>query len=113
MSSIGYESSQEIANDIILNGGRYLEACMTGTKTSANLGALFILASGDEGVSSLFSITLSMCTGTAYAALAEVAALANRLKIDMTDVLALLRMRGICIQATSRKRKKHDKRRIF
>ncbi|GFQ77102.1 putative oxidoreductase GLYR1 homolog [Trichonephila clavata] len=119
MSSIGYESSQEIANDIILNGGRYLEACMTGTKTSANLGALFILASGDEGifqecltcfhaiadntyflsdeigVSSLFSITLSMCTGTAYAALAEVAALANRLKIDMTDVLALLRMRGI------------------
>ncbi|GFV27459.1 putative oxidoreductase GLYR1 [Trichonephila clavipes] len=47
MSTIGLESSLEIAAHINDRGDKYLEACMTGTRTSANLGELFILASGD------------------------------------------------------------------
>ncbi|GFU05754.1 putative oxidoreductase GLYR1 [Trichonephila clavipes] len=48
MSTIGYEQSIKIASDINDKGGRYLEACMLGT--SANLGKLSILASGDHYV---------------------------------------------------------------
>ncbi|GFU47477.1 putative oxidoreductase GLYR1 homolog [Trichonephila clavipes] len=119
MSTIGYESSLENASDINDKGGRYLEACMSGTKTSANLGRLFILASGDPyvfreckscfhaiaenasfvsstiGISSKLSTTLSMCIGTSYAALAEATALANRLNVNMDVVFTLLKIRGI------------------
>ncbi|GFS50398.1 putative oxidoreductase GLYR1 homolog [Trichonephila clavipes] len=118
MSTIGYKSSQENAIDINDRGGRYLEACMTGTKTSANLGTLFILASGDPyvfrecvscfhaiaentyfvsttiAISSMLSNTLSMCIGTSYAVLSEVTTLANLFNVNM-DVLELLQMRGI------------------
>ncbi|GFU44208.1 putative oxidoreductase GLYR1 homolog [Trichonephila clavipes] len=119
MSTIGYESSVEIASDINDKGGRYLEACMTGTRTAANLGKLFIVASGDRyvfeecascfhaiaenalfvsttiGISSKLSNTLSMCIGTGYAALAEATSLANRLNVNMDDILTLLQIRGI------------------
>ncbi|GFU61348.1 hypothetical protein TNCV_3544761 [Trichonephila clavipes] len=41
MSTIGLESSLEIAAHINDRGGKYLEACMTGTRTSANLGIIY------------------------------------------------------------------------
>ncbi|PRD17820.1 UNVERIFIED_CONTAM: oxidoreductase GLYR1-like protein [Trichonephila clavipes] len=122
MSTIGYESSREIASYINGKGGKYLEACMTGTKTTANMGELFILASGDPyvfkecescfyaiadyalfvgatiGISSMLSNTLSMCIGTSYALLAETTFLANLLNVNMDHFFALLQVRGIASQ---------------
>ncbi|GFU00068.1 oxidoreductase GLYR1-like protein [Trichonephila clavipes] len=110
---------------------------MTGTRTAANLGKLFIVASGDRyvfeecascfhaiaenalfvsttiGISSKLSNTLSMCIGTGYAALAEATSLANRFNVNMDDILTLLQIRGIAPIPLFSKWNKYDKKRIF
>ncbi|GFS75756.1 putative oxidoreductase GLYR1 homolog [Nephila pilipes] len=117
MSSIDFETSQEIGNDVILKGARYLEAPVTGTKNLAAMGSLLVLAAGDAllfrecvtcfhsfsdhayyisgnvGDGSKYNIALSMFTGTAYSAMAETLALGNQLKVNTGDFIELLRSR--------------------
>ncbi|GIX73358.1 putative oxidoreductase GLYR1 homolog [Caerostris extrusa] len=119
LTSIDYETSQDIAEAITIKGAKYLDGSVLGSKLVAEEGQLIILASGDfslfsncetcfhaitskayyvschVGQSSKFSIVISTLMGTVYAALSECMSLAERIKISQQDLLDILQVKGL------------------
>ncbi|GFT34227.1 putative oxidoreductase GLYR1 homolog [Nephila pilipes] len=118
MTSMDSESSQEIAEAITLQGGKYLEASIIGNIQHAKKGSLYIVASGDRtlfhnctscfsaisrrtcfigsevGASSNLGIVTRMLTGTFCAAIAESLAIVERVNISSKDFLDILKAKG-------------------
>ncbi|XP_037568758.1 putative oxidoreductase GLYR1 homolog isoform X2 [Dermacentor silvarum] len=115
MTSIDPDTSQDISEAIMLRGGRYLEAPVSGSKKPAEDGTLIILAAGDRslfndcatcfeaigrhafylgevGNGSKMSLILNMLLGTTLAGLAEAMALCDRAELSQKDLLEILEL---------------------
>lgn len=115
MTGVDPETSQDIAEQIISKGGRYLEAQIQGSKTQAEEGTLIILAAGerllfeecqtcfeaisrnsfylgDVGNATKMNLVLQMVSGVTLAAIAEGLALADRAGLQQKDVLEVLEL---------------------
>uniref|UniRef100_A0A023FTC7 Cytokine-like nuclear factor N-PAC n=1 Tax=Amblyomma parvum TaxID=251391 RepID=A0A023FTC7_AMBPA len=115
MTSIDPDTSQDISEAILLRGGRYLEAPVSGSKKPAEDGTLIILAAGDRslfndcascfeaigrhafylgevGNGSKMSLILNMLLGTTLAGLAEAMALCDRAELSQKDLLEILEL---------------------
>ncbi|KAH9373378.1 hypothetical protein HPB48_018431 [Haemaphysalis longicornis] len=126
MTSIDPETSQDISEAILLRGGRYLEAPVSGSKKPAEEGTLIILAAGNRSLfndcASCFeaigrhafylgevgngckmSLILSMLLGTTLAGLAEAMALCDRAELSQKDLLEILELGDLNSQLVSQK----------
>ncbi|XP_058449671.1 cytokine-like nuclear factor N-PAC [Malaya genurostris] len=115
MTGIDPETSQDIAEQIISKGGRYLEAQIQGSKNQAEEGTLIILAAGerllfeecqtcfeaisrnsfylgDVGNATKMNLVLQMISGVTLAGIAEGLALADRAGLQQKDVLEVLEL---------------------
>ncbi|XP_076321718.1 cytokine-like nuclear factor N-PAC isoform X1 [Tachypleus tridentatus] len=113
MTSVDPETSQDIAEAIQAQGGRYLEAPVLGSKKPAEEGMLIILAAGDKSVfddcttcfqamgkhafylgevgsGSKMNLIVNMILGTTLGALAEAMALADRAGLSQKDLMEIL-----------------------
>lgn len=115
MTGVDPETSQDIAEQIISKGGRYLEAQIQGSKNQAEEGTLIILAAGerllfeecqtcfeaisrnsfylgDVGNATKMNLVLQMIHGVTLAGIAEGLALADRAGLQQKDVLEVLEL---------------------
>ncbi|XP_058818010.1 cytokine-like nuclear factor N-PAC isoform X2 [Topomyia yanbarensis] len=115
MTGVDPETSQDIAEQIISKGGRYLEAQIQGSKNQAEEGTLIILAAGerllfeecqtcfeaisrnsfylgDVGNATKMNLVLQMISGVTLAGIAEGLALADRAGLQQKDVLEVLEL---------------------
>lgn len=115
MTSVDPETSQDIAEQIISKGGRYLEAQIQGSKNQAEEGTLIILAAGDRqlfeecqtcfeaisrysfylcdvGNATKMNLVLQMISGVTLAGIAEALALADRAGLQQKEVLEVLEL---------------------
>ncbi|XP_065090127.1 cytokine-like nuclear factor N-PAC isoform X3 [Ochlerotatus camptorhynchus] len=115
MTGVDPETSQDIAEQIISKGGRYLEAQIQGSKNQAEEGTLIILAAGerllfeecqtcfeaisrnsfylgDVGNATKMNLVLQMISGVMLAGIAEGLALADRAGLQQKDVLEVLEL---------------------
>ncbi|KAM7283585.1 putative oxidoreductase GLYR1 homolog isoform X1 [Ixodes scapularis] len=115
MTSIDPDTSQDISEAILLRGGRYLEAPVSGSKKPAEDGTLIILAAGerslfndcascfeaigrhafylgDVGNGSKMNLILNMLLGTTLAGLSEAMALCDRAELSQKDLLEILEL---------------------
>ncbi|XP_055612460.1 cytokine-like nuclear factor N-PAC [Uranotaenia lowii] len=115
MTGVDPETSQDIAEQIIGKGGRYLEAQIQGSKDEAEEGTLIILAAGerllfeecetcfdaisrnslylgDVGQATKMNLVLQMIAGFTVAGIAEAMALADRAGLQQKNVLELLEL---------------------
>ncbi|XP_077518729.1 nucleosome-destabilizing factor isoform X2 [Amblyomma americanum] len=115
MTSIDPDTSQDISEAIMLRGGRYLEAPVSGSKKPAEDGTLIILGAGDRslfndcascfeaigrhafylgevGNGAKMSLILNMLLGTTLAGLAEAMALCDRAELSQKDLLEILEL---------------------
>ncbi len=113
MSTIDLETSQIIEEAVIGEGGRYLEAPVSGSKTPAINGNLIILAAGerslyeealpafdamgkmslylgDVGSGAAMKLVVNMIMGTMMAAFTEGMSLAEKAGLSTQDLLAIL-----------------------
>lgn len=114
LTSLDPDTSHSIYQAVTGKGGRYLEAQLSGTRSHALEGNLFILTAGDKslfndcescfcamgkstlylgadaGVACKFSIVHNMLLGTTYAAMAESLALIEPIGIAASDFLDIL-----------------------
>lgn len=118
MTGVDPETSQDIAEQIISKGGRYLEAQIQGSKNQAEEGTLIILAAGerllfeecqtcfeaisrnsfylgDVGNATKMNLVLQMIHGVTLAGIAEGLALADRAGLQQKDVLEVLELTNI------------------
>ncbi|XP_062546733.1 cytokine-like nuclear factor N-PAC isoform X1 [Armigeres subalbatus] len=115
MTGVDPETSQDIAEQIIAKGGRYLEAQIQGSKNQAEEGTLIILAAGEQllfeecqtcfeaisrhsfymgnvGNATKMNLVLQMISGVMLAGIAEGLALADRAGLQQKDVLEVLEL---------------------
>ncbi|XP_055539381.1 cytokine-like nuclear factor N-PAC isoform X2 [Wyeomyia smithii] len=115
MTGVDPETSQDIAEQIISKGGRYLEAQIQGSKNQAEEGTLIILAAGerllfeecqtcfeaisrnsfylgDVGNATKMNLVLQTISGVTLAGIAEGLALADRAGLQQKDVLEVLEL---------------------
>lgn len=115
MTGVDPETSQDIAEQIISKGGRYLEAQIQGSKNQAEEGTLIILAAGerllfeecqtcfeaisrnsfylgDVGNATKMNLVLQMISGVMLAGIAEGLVLADRAGLQQKDVLEVLEL---------------------
>lgn len=115
MTGVDPETSQDIAEQIISKGGRYLEAQIQGSKNQAEEGTLVILAAGerllfeecqtcfeaisrnsfylgDVGNATKMNLVLQVISGVTLAGIAEGLALADRAGLQQKDVLEVLEL---------------------
>ncbi|XP_035233422.1 putative oxidoreductase GLYR1 homolog [Stegodyphus dumicola] len=114
MTSVDPDTSCDIAEAIISNRGKYLEAPVIGSKREAEEGTLFILASGSRSLfkdcetcfraisnhvyyisqdfpsSSKMNLILTMFLGTTYVALSEALALVEKARLSQEDFMEIL-----------------------
>ncbi|KAK8734192.1 hypothetical protein OTU49_006052, partial [Cherax quadricarinatus] len=118
MTGIDAETSQDIAEAIGAQGGRYLEAQVQGSKVQAEEGTLVILAAGDRtlfddcqscfqamgknsfylgevGNASKMNLVLQVMAGVTLAGLAEGMALADRAGLQQKDVMEIMELTSL------------------
>ncbi|XP_029715238.1 cytokine-like nuclear factor N-PAC isoform X1 [Aedes albopictus] len=126
MTGVDPETSQDIAEQIIAKGGRYLEAQIQGSKNQAEEGTLIILAAGerllfeecqtcfeaisrnsfymgDVGNATKMNLVLQMISGVMLAGLAEGLALADRAGLQQKDVLEVLELTSMSSEMVMQK----------
>lgn len=126
MTGIDPETSQDIAEQIISKGGRYLEAQIQGSKNQAEEGTVIILAAGerllfeecqtcfeaisrnsfylgDVGNATKMNLVLQMISGVMLAGLAEGMALADRAGLQQKDVLEVLELTSMSSEMVMQK----------
>jgi 3-hydroxyisobutyrate dehydrogenase len=115
MTSVDMETSQDIAEAIVMRGGRYMEVQIQGSKTQSEEGTLILLAGGDRslfddchscfkamsigsfylgdvGMASKMNLVMQVINGTVVAGLAEGLALADRAGLQQKDLLEILEL---------------------
>ncbi|CAL8079547.1 unnamed protein product [Orchesella dallaii] len=116
MTGIDAETSKDIEEAISIKGGRYLEAQLQGSKQESEDGQLVILCSGDRslyddcltafsamgktsfflnsnaGSSTKMNLVLQLIAGVMVSGLAEGMALADRVGLEMKDVMDVLQL---------------------
>jgi len=122
MTSVDMETSQDIAEAIVMRGGRYMEVQIQGSKTQSEEGTLILLAGGDKslfddchscfqamsissfylgdvGMASKMNLVMQVINGTVVAGLAEGLALADRAGLQQKDLLEILELSSLSCPA--------------